>query len=138
MNSHHMLRSLFSAALLTMAAAPSVRAEGTFDIPPGAHFNPQKLERVGDYLRDQAATGKIPGAILLIQQHGKPVYHEFFGVQDTVSRAPMTDQTIFRLFSMTKAITAVTSMMLTKRQPGSSRRNLTTSTILSACTVTVS
>ena len=57
MNSHHMLRSLFSAALLTMAAAPSVRAEGTFDIPPGAHFNPQKLERVGDYLRDQAATG---------------------------------------------------------------------------------
>jgi CubicO group peptidase (beta-lactamase class C family) len=112
MNSHHMLQSLFSAALLTMAAAPSVRAEGTFDIPPGAHFNRQKLERVGDYLRDQVATGKIPGAILLIQQHGKPVYHEFFGVRDVATKLPMTDDTIFRLFSMSKPITSVVAMQL--------------------------
>jgi CubicO group peptidase (beta-lactamase class C family) len=107
-----MLRSLVSATLLTMATALSASAEGTFDIPTGAHFNPQKLERVGDYFREQIATGKIPGAILLIQQHGKPVYHEFFGVQDVVSKQPMTDQTIFRLFSMTKAITSVAAMML--------------------------
>jgi CubicO group peptidase (beta-lactamase class C family) len=112
MNSRHILRSLFGAALLAIAAAPSAGAEGTFDIPAGAHFNPQKLARVGDFLRDQVAQGKIPGAILLIQQHGKPVYHEFFGVQDVVSKAPMTDQTIFRLFSMTKAITSVAAMML--------------------------
>ena len=112
MNSRHILRSLFGGALLAIAAAPSAGAEGTFDIPAGAHFNPQKLARVGDFLRDQVAQGKIPGAILLIQQHGKPVYHEFFGVQDVVSKAPMTDQTIFRLFSMTKAITSVAAMML--------------------------
>jgi CubicO group peptidase (beta-lactamase class C family) len=114
MNSRHIhiLRSLFGAALLAIAAAPSAGAEGTFDIPAGAHFNPQKLARAGDFLRDQVAQGKIPGAILLIQQHGKPVYHEFFGVQDVVSKAPMTDQTIFRLFSMTKAITSVAAMML--------------------------
>ena len=89
-----------------------VHAEGTYDIPAGAHFNPEKLARVGDYLRDQVANGKIPGAIILIQQHGKPVYHEFIGVQDVVSKKPMTDQTIFRLFSMTKAITSVTAVML--------------------------
>jgi CubicO group peptidase (beta-lactamase class C family) len=112
MNSRHILRSLFGAALLAIAAAPSAGAEGTFDIPPGAHFNPQKLARAGDFLRDQVAQGKIPGAILLIQQHGKPVYHEFIGVQDVASKAPMTDQTIFRLFSMTKAITSVAAMML--------------------------
>ena len=112
MNSSHVLRSLVCGALLAVASAPSVTAEGTFDIPPGAHFNPQKLERVGDFLRDQIANGKIPGAILLIQQHGKPVYHEFFGVQDVVSKAPMVDQTIFRLFSMTKAITSVVAMTL--------------------------
>src|SRR5467141_642046 len=112
MSSRHLLRSLLCGALLAIAAAPSVSAEGTFDIPAVAHFNPQKLERVGDFLRDQVAQGKIPGAILLIQQHGKPVYHEFFGVQDVVSKAPMTDQTIFRLFSMTKAITSVAAMMM--------------------------
>jgi len=112
MNSSHLLRSLVCGALLAVASASSISAEGSFDIPPGARFNPQKLERVGDFLRDQIANGKIPGAILLIQQHGKPVYHEFFGVQDVVSRQPMTDQTIFRLFSMTKAISSVAAMML--------------------------
>ncbi|MDB5638531.1 MAG: hypothetical protein JWP51_3439, partial [Bradyrhizobium sp.] len=111
MNSRHVLRLLACGALL-IAAAPSGRAEGTFDIPAGAHFNPQKLERVGDYLRDQVAQGKIPGAILLIQQHGKPVYHEFFGVRDVATKLPMTDDTIFRLFSMTKPITSVVAMML--------------------------
>jgi CubicO group peptidase (beta-lactamase class C family) len=88
------------------------RAEGTYDIPAGAHFNQAKLARVGDYLREQVANGKIPGAIVLIQQHGKPVYHELIGVQDVVSKKPMTDQTIFRLFSMTKAITSIAAVML--------------------------
>ena len=112
MNKLSGLRSLACGVLLMAALSMPVRAQGTYNIPPGAHFNPDKLARVGDYLRDQVATGKIPGAILLIQQHGKPVYHEFFGVQDLVSKKPMTDQTIFRLFSMTKAITAIPAMML--------------------------
>jgi CubicO group peptidase (beta-lactamase class C family) len=108
----HFLRALVCGAMIAAGIASSALAEGTFDLPPGAHFNQQKLERVGDFLRDQVANGKIPGAILLIRQHGKPVYHEFFGVQDVVSRQPMTDQTIFRLFSMTKAISSVAAMML--------------------------
>ena len=112
MNKLSGLRSLSCGVQLMAALSMPVRAQGTYHIPPGAHFNPDKLARVGDYLRDQVATGKIPGAILLIQQHGKPVYHEFFGVQDVVSKKPMTDQTIFRLFSMTKAITAIPAMML--------------------------
>src|ERR1700737_796090 len=112
MNSGHVLRSLFCGALLTIAAAPSAGAEGAFDIPAGAHFNREKLAKIGEFFRNEVTTGKIPGAILLIQQHGKTVYHEFFGVQDVVSRQPMTDQTIFRLFSMTKAITSVAAMML--------------------------
>jgi hypothetical protein len=66
MNPVHFLRALCGALLAAVTASP-VSAEGTFDIPPGAHFNPQKLERVGDFLRDQIANGKIPGATLLIQ-----------------------------------------------------------------------
>jgi CubicO group peptidase (beta-lactamase class C family) len=106
------LRLLACGVLLAATFTLPAHAEGTYNIPAGAHFNPEKLARVGDYLRDQVANGKIPGAIVLIQQHGKPVYHEFIGVQDVVSKKPMTDQTIFRLFSMTKAITSVTAVML--------------------------
>src|SRR6202048_5097577 len=112
MNSRHVLRSLFCGTLLAFAVAPSAGAEGTFDIPPGAHFNPDKLARIGEFFKNEVTTGKIPGAIVLIQQHGKPVYHEFFGVQDVVSKAPMTDETIFRLSSMTKAITSVVAVQL--------------------------
>ena len=112
MTSHRASRSLLAGALLTLAAAGPASAEGVFDIPAGAHFNPQKLERIGEYFRDQIGNGKIPGAILLIQQHGKPVYREFFGVRDVATKAPMTDDTIFRLFSMTKPLTSVVAMML--------------------------
>jgi CubicO group peptidase (beta-lactamase class C family) len=112
MNSRHAWGSLISGVLVAIAAAASASAQGSFNIPAGAHFDPQKLERVSEYLRDEVANGKIPGAVLLIQQHGKPVYHEFFGVRDVATKAPMTDDTIFRLFSMTKAITSVAAMML--------------------------
>src|SRR6266700_1766302 len=117
MNLRHLLHSFllhsFSVtALLALAAGSLASAEGTFDIPPGAHFNKQRLEKVGEFFRNEVATGKIPGAILLIEQHGKPVYHEFFGVRDFETKAPMTDDTIFRIFSMTKPITSVAAMLL--------------------------
>ena len=112
MNSRQAVRWLISGVLLTMAAIPSAFAEGSFDIPAGAHFNQQKLQRIGEFFRGEIANGKIPGAILLIQQHGNPVYHKFFGVRDVATRLPMTDDTIFRLYSMSKPITSVAAMML--------------------------
>jgi CubicO group peptidase (beta-lactamase class C family) len=112
MNSRQAVRWLISGALLTIAAISPAFAEGSFDIPAGAHFNQQKLQRIGEFFRGEIANGKIPGAILLIQQHGNPVYHEFFGVRDVATRLPMTDDTIFRLYSMSKPITSVAAMML--------------------------
>jgi CubicO group peptidase (beta-lactamase class C family) len=111
MNSRHMLHALACGALL-LAVAPAVRAEGTFDIPAGAHFNPDKLAKVTEFFKNEVATGKISGADVLIQQRGKPVYHETFGEQDVVSKAPTSDKTIFRLSSLTKAITSVVAMEL--------------------------
>jgi CubicO group peptidase (beta-lactamase class C family) len=111
MNSFKLLRVLATGALM-LVALPAARAEGTFDIPAGAHFNQEKLAKIGAFFENEVATGKIPGAIVLIQQHGKPVYNQSFGVQDVGSKAPITDKTIFRLFSMTKVITAFVSMQL--------------------------
>jgi CubicO group peptidase (beta-lactamase class C family) len=75
-------------------------------------FSREKLALVGDYVRNEIAGGKIPGAIILIQQHGHPVYYEKFGVRDIATKLPMTDDTIFRLYSMTKPVTSVAAMML--------------------------
>jgi CubicO group peptidase (beta-lactamase class C family) len=75
-------------------------------------FSRSGLDKVGDYVKKEIAGGKIPGAIVLIQQHGKPVYSEKFGVRDVATGLPMTDDTIFRLYSMSKPITSVAAMML--------------------------
>jgi CubicO group peptidase (beta-lactamase class C family) len=82
--------------------------------PPAAvpGFSGAKLQHVGDYIRAEVAAGTIPGAVILIQQHGKPVYFESFGVRDVESRRPMTADSIFRIYSMSKPITSVAAMML--------------------------
>jgi CubicO group peptidase (beta-lactamase class C family) len=106
------LRCLIAAlaVLLSFAVGSGASAEsprnGSFD------FSPEKLARVGDYIRNEIASARIPGAILLIEQHGHPVYFESFGVGDVESRRPMTPDTIFRLYSMSKPITSVAAMML--------------------------
>ncbi|SDI02861.1 MULTISPECIES: serine hydrolase domain-containing protein [unclassified Bradyrhizobium] len=75
-------------------------------------FSPEGLAKISDYIRNEIATGKIPGAILLLQQHGKPVYYENFGVRDVATEISMSADTIFRLYSMSKPITSVMAMML--------------------------
>jgi CubicO group peptidase (beta-lactamase class C family) len=97
---------LFWAALVANAAI----AESPRPISTG--FSQEGLVRVSDYLRNEVATGKIPGAVLLIQQHGRPVLLENFGVRDIESKTPMTADTIFRLYSMSKPITSVAAMLL--------------------------
>src|SRR6201991_3703677 len=109
MNSLKMLCVLACGALIQALPA---RAEGTFDMPAGAHFNQDKLAKITEFFNNEVATGKIAGANVLIQQHGKPVYHETFGVQDVASKTPITDKTIFRLSSLTKVITSVVAMQL--------------------------
>lgn len=99
------------ALLGTAGAAPAcARAEAPLAVASG--FSQEKLKRVGDYVRNEVTTGKIPGAVVLIQQHGRPVFFESFGVRDVATKAPMTEDTIFRLYSMSKPVTSVAAMML--------------------------
>jgi len=85
------------------------------DVSPaaGAYVpSADKLERITEFFNNEIATGKLPGAVVLIQQHGKPVYLKCFGVRDVVTNIPMTPDTIFALHSMTKPITSLAVMML--------------------------
>jgi len=98
------------AILLAAGRLNAVRAEPK--APNAPTFSRAALDRIGDEVRNEVATGKIPGAILLIQQHGKPVYFENFGVRDPDTGQPMTPNTIFQIYSMSKAVTSVAAMML--------------------------
>jgi len=103
---------LIAALLFGTIAAVSltVRADLQPAIPAG--FSADGLRRVGDYFKNEVATGRIPGAVVLILRHGRAVYSEAFGLRDVANQAPMTLDTIFRLYSMSKPITSVAVMML--------------------------
>src|SRR4029450_2391088 len=53
-----------------------------------------------------------PGPPLLVSRHGKIAWFEAMGARDPGTRAPMTKDTIFRIYSMSKPITSVAVMML--------------------------
>lgn len=107
-------RAAAAAIAVLILAAAGGRPDPVFAGSPatGPGFSRTKLERIGELFRNEIATGKIPGAIVLIQQHGHPVYFESFGVRDPGSTQPMTADTIFRLYSMSKPITSAAAMML--------------------------
>jgi CubicO group peptidase (beta-lactamase class C family) len=106
-------RRLVAAALAVFVTAgwpADGRAESATSV--ASSFSHTDLDRFGDLVRNEVATHKIPGAVLLIQQHGKRVYLESFGLRSVATRLPMTADTIFRIYSMSKAVTSVAIMML--------------------------
>ncbi|MGA0608127.1 serine hydrolase domain-containing protein [Phenylobacterium sp. VNQ135] len=75
-------------------------------------FDPAKLDVARQGLKADVASGKIAGAYLLVGRKGKVAFEEGFGVQGPGQTAPVTNETIFRVFSMTKPIVSVTAMTL--------------------------
>jgi CubicO group peptidase (beta-lactamase class C family) len=78
----------------------------------GATLSRTKLERISAYFDHEVAAGSVPGAVVLVEQHGRIAYLKCFGVRDVATKAPMTPDTLFALHSMTKPITSVAAMML--------------------------
>jgi CubicO group peptidase (beta-lactamase class C family) len=106
------LRSFVVAATL-FVAVPSAFAEGLVTTKPEeAGFTSAGLARIDAYLKNEIAENKIPGAIMMIQRNGETAYFGSFGVRDPSTKEPMTPNTIFRIYSMSKPITTVVAMML--------------------------
>jgi len=70
-----------------------------------------RLRRMADVLRRNVDAGDRPGIVALVAG-GDDVHVECHGVQDTAKGAPMRRDTIFRVASLTKPVTAVAAMML--------------------------
>ncbi|MCH7617887.1 MAG: beta-lactamase family protein [Chloroflexi bacterium] len=84
--------------------------------PTKAGFSPERLERITDHLtKHYIDPGKIAGCQTLVARHGHAAYFRSLGFMDRERGRPMADDTIFRLFSMTKPITSVALMTLYER-----------------------
>jgi CubicO group peptidase (beta-lactamase class C family) len=83
------------------------------EAPERAGFAKDRLERIGEHLnRSYIASGKIAGCQVLVARHGQLAYLRSFGQMDRERNRAMRDDTIFRIYSMTKPITSVALMTL--------------------------
>jgi CubicO group peptidase (beta-lactamase class C family) len=98
-----------------LVSAPDRLSASGFGPPPDAPLSLEKLSRIDEFLNDQVAKGEIPGAVVLIRRHGKPVYFKWFGKRDVDAGIDMTPDAIFPLHSLTKTITSFAAMMLVDR-----------------------
>lgn len=73
---------------------------------------PKRLKNIDTYLTRITEQGKVAGAGALIIRHGIEAYHASFGFQDLEKKIPMKNDTLYRIYSMTKVYTVVAAMTL--------------------------
>ncbi|MFI5000331.1 MAG: serine hydrolase domain-containing protein [Reyranellales bacterium] len=80
--------------------------------PEEVGFLSTRLKRLGDRINEGVKNNELPGAVVLIARNGKIVMFDSFGFRDREAKVPMTNDTIFRIASMSKPITSVAAMIL--------------------------
>lgn len=102
-------------ALLVIAsgAAASAHAAGLPMVKPErVGLSSERLARISAHMQRYVDEGKLAGAVTLIARDGKTAYFEATGTADIENGAAMERDTLFRIYSMSKPITAVAAMML--------------------------
>ena len=108
----------FMVAIFTIVgAAPLARLSAPREgmpraTPESVGMSGERLNAATALLRQFVADRKIIGAVAAVARRGKVIYFEPVGLQSLESKTPMTEASLFRIYSMTKGVTAVGVMML--------------------------
>ena len=73
--------------------------------PEAAGLSPKRLGRIRARMQNHIDAGRMAGGLGLIVRRGHAGYFETWGMGDRESGGPMREDAIFRIFSMTKAVT---------------------------------
>jgi len=108
---------LLAAFAVSVAFAPAAWAQSAPQPLPAAlpgevGMSAEKLARIGQTLKREVDQGKLPGAVVMVARKGKLVYADAVGFQDKGAGTPMSKDSIFRIYSMTKPLVSVAAMML--------------------------
>ena len=77
-----------------------------------AGLDAERLKRIDAHLAGYVADGRLPGWLLTIRRHGRLAYVARCGSRDLEAGLPVTDDTVWRIYSMTKPVTSVAAMIL--------------------------
>jgi CubicO group peptidase (beta-lactamase class C family) len=75
-------------------------------------FSEKRLSRIHNLMKRYVDSGKLAGTIACVSRHGQVAYFDVTGHQNLENQTPMAEDSIFRIYSMTKPITSLALMML--------------------------
>ena len=107
---------LISLALTACAPANQSPADAAAALsraaPEAVGLSSERLERLSGAMQGMVDEGRVAGITTLVARHGKVAHFGAFGAQDREAGKPMAEDSIFRIYSMTKPITSVALMLL--------------------------
>jgi CubicO group peptidase (beta-lactamase class C family) len=106
---------LLSSTLAALAFAPSLYAQER-DLsrasPQEVGLSADGVNDLADAMRKEVDEGNLAGVVSALMRHGKLVHLDAYGYQSIEEQVAISEDTIFRIFSMTKPVTSVAMMML--------------------------
>ncbi len=102
---------LFTLALLLVASFTNA-ADLPSTTPEAAGFSRERLQRVERMVDKYVSENRVTGMVTLVARHGKLVDSQVKGTMGMDNQAPMQIDSLFRIYSMTKATTAVAALIL--------------------------
>jgi CubicO group peptidase (beta-lactamase class C family) len=112
MNRHWASRAALAwlALILSFAALAAPQPPLPAAKPETVGMSSQRLAKISAALKKEVADGSFRGAVVMVARKGKLVYHDAVGMQS--ASVPMSEDSIFRIYSMTKPLASVAAMML--------------------------
>src|SRR5688572_15161399 len=80
--------------------------------PEEVGFDPQRLARIDAHFERYVDDGRLPGWLIALTRGGRVAHLSTYGHRDSEESLPVTNDTIWRIYSMTKPITSVAALML--------------------------
>ncbi len=112
MNSRHQSFSRFALIIVLTLASLTYGRDLPTTIPEDVGLSSQRLNRIAEIFNAKVREGEIPGYVALVARNGKIAYFKAHGVQNPNTGKPMSRDSIFRIYSMTKPVTSVAAMIL--------------------------
>jgi CubicO group peptidase (beta-lactamase class C family) len=98
---------------LIVLALPLLLLVSVTASPPS--LAPDGQAALSAFFTDAVNRGEVPGIVAIVVDREKVLYHEAFGTMNAARRVPMAKDTIFRIASMTKAVTSIGVMQLVEQ-----------------------
>lgn len=106
------IRSMVLNTAITLLYLSAATAGAQTTRPEQVGLSSERLTRVTELIQARIDDGSISGAVTLVARNGQIVHLEAQGLADINARRPMQTDSVFRIASMTKPVTAAAIMML--------------------------